>query len=46
MNNSNYMSDMNRFQDIGTFQPKKLLMRSHVTRNAFDDPRSSTVFCT
>ena len=31
---------MNRFQDIGTFVPKKLLMHSHVTRNALNDPKS------
>ena len=38
MNNSNYMSNRNRFKDIGTFLLKKSLMRSHVTRNALDDP--------
>ena len=40
MNNSNYMSNSNSFKDIGTFLSKKLLMRSQVTRNAFDDPRA------
>ena len=40
MNNSNYMSNSNRFKDIGTFLSKKLLMRSHVTRNALDDTRA------
>ena len=40
MNNSNYMSNSNRFKDIGTFLSKKLLMRRHVTRNALDDPRA------
>ena len=44
MNNSNYMSNSNRFKDIGTFL-SKMLMRSHVTRNALDDPESSAVFC-
>ena len=39
MNNSNYMSNRNRFKDIGTFLSKKSLMSSHVTRNALDDPR-------
>ena len=34
------MSNSNRFKDIGTFLSKKLLMRSHVTRNALDDPKS------
>ena len=34
------MSNSNRFKDIGTFLSKKLLMRSQVTRNAFDDPKS------
>ena len=46
MNNSNYMSNRNRFKDIGTFLLKKSLMRSHVTRNALDDPKSSALFCT
>ena len=45
MNNSNYMSNRNRFKDIGTFLLKKSLMRRHVTRNALDDPKSSAVFC-
>ena len=40
MNNSNYMSNRNRFKDIGTFLSKKLLMRSRVTRNALDDPKN------
>ena len=40
MNNSNYMSNRNRFKDIGTFLSKKSLMCSHVTRNALDDPKS------
>ena len=31
MNNSNYMSNMNRFKDIGTFLFKKSVMHSHVT---------------
>ena len=44
MNNSNYMSNRNRFKDIGTFLSKKSLMSSHVTRNALDDPKSSAVF--
>ena len=30
----------NRFEDIGTFLSKKLLMRSHLTRNALDDLRA------
>ena len=34
------MSNSNRFKDIGTFLSKKLLMRSHMTRNALDDPKS------
>ena len=38
MNNSNYMSNKNRFKDIGTFLFKTSLMPSHVTRNALDDP--------
>ena len=37
MNNSNYMSNSNRFKDIGTFLSKN---HSHVTRNALDDPRA------
>ena len=41
MNNNNYMSNSNRFKDIGTFLSKKSLMRSHVTRNSLDDPKSS-----
>ena len=45
MNNSNYMSNRNRFKDIGTFLSKKSLKRSHVTRNALDDPKSSAMFC-
>ena len=45
MNNSNYMSNGNRFKDIGTFLSKKLLMRSHVTGNALDDLKSTAVFC-
>ena len=45
MNNSNYMSNRNRFKDIGTFPLKKSLMRRHVTRNALDDPKSSAMFC-
>ena len=44
INNSNYMSNSKLFKDIGTFLWKKL-MRSHVTRNALDDPKSSAVFC-
>ena len=43
MNNSNYMSNRNRFKDIGTFLLKKSLMHSHVTRNALDDPKSSAL---
>ena len=39
------MSNSNRFKDIGTFLSIKSLMRSHVTRNALDDPESSAVFC-
>ena len=46
MNNSNYMSNRNRFKDIGTFLSKKSLMRSHVTRNTLDDPKNSEMFCT
>ena len=46
MNNSNYMSNRNRFKDIGTFRLKKSLMRRHVTRNALDDPKISAIFCT
>ena len=34
------MSNSNRVKDIGTFLSKKLLMCSHVTRNALDDPKS------
>ena len=45
MNNSNYMSNRNRFKDIGTFLLKKSLMRRHVTRNALDDPKISAMFC-
>ena len=45
MNNSNYMSNWNRFKDIGTFLSKKSLMGSNVTRNALDDPKNSAVFC-
>ena len=40
INNSNFVSNSNRPKDIGTFLSKKLLMRSHVTRNALDDPKS------
>ena len=39
MINSNFMSSRNHFKDIGTFLSKKLLMASHVTRNALDDPQ-------
>ena len=39
MDNSNYMSNRNRFKDIGTFLSKKSLMSSHMTRNAPDDPK-------
>ena len=39
MNYSNYMSNRNHFKDTGSFQSKKLLMPSHVTRNALDDPK-------
>ena len=45
MNNSKYMSNINRFKDIGTFLWRKSLKRSHVTRNALDDPKSSAMFC-
>ena len=45
MNNSNYMSNSNRFKDIGTFLSKKSFMRSHLTRNVLDDPKGSAVFC-
>ena len=45
MNNSNYMSNSNRFKDIDTFLSKKSLIHSHVTRNALDDPKSSVMFC-
>ena len=45
MNNCNYMSNSNRFKDIGTFLSKKSLMSCHVTRNALDDPESRAVFC-
>ena len=45
MNNSNYMSNRNRFKDIGTFLLKKSFMPSHVTRNALDDPKSHEMFC-
>ena len=45
MNNSNYMSNSNRFKDIGTFLSKKSLMRSHMTRNALDDPKIMTEQC-
>ena len=45
MNNSDYMSNRNRFKDIGTFLLKKSLMRSHVTRNALDDPKNIAIFC-
>ena len=41
MNYSNYMSNRNRFKDIGTFLSKKSLMSSHMTRNALDDPKGS-----
>ena len=44
MNNSNYMSNRNHFKDIGTFLSKKLLMASHMTRNALDDPKISKKF--
>ena len=46
MNNSNYMSNRNHFKDIGTFLSKELLIPSHVTRNALDDPKNSEMFCT
>ena len=45
MTNSNYMSNRIRFKDIRTFLLKKLLMRSHVTRNALDDPKCIAMFC-
>ena len=38
------MSNSKLFKDIGTLLSKKL-MRSHVTRNALDDPKSSAMFC-
>ena len=44
MNNSNYMSNRNHFKDIGTFLSKKLLMPSHVIRNALDDLKNSEIF--
>ena len=37
MDNSNYMYNRNHSKDIGTFLSKKLLMPSHVIRNALDD---------
>ena len=47
MNNSNYMSNTATVSNIlALFYKKKCLMRSHVTRNALDDPKSSAVFCT
>ena len=46
MNNSNYMSNRNRFKDIGTFLSKKLLIPSHATRNALVDPKNNEMFCT
>ena len=39
MNNSNYMSNRNHYKDIGTCLSQIPLMRSHVTRNALDDPK-------
>ena len=39
------MSNSKLFKDIGTLLSKKMLMRSHVTRNALDDPKSSAMFC-
>ena len=45
MNNSNNMSNRIRVKDIGTFSIKKSLLRSHVTINALDDPKSSATFC-
>ena len=41
MNNRNYMSNRNRFKDIGTFYQKKSFMPRHVTRNASDDSKNS-----
>ena len=38
MNNSYYMSNRNRYKDIGTCLSQIPLMHSHVTRNALDDP--------
>ena len=46
MNNSNYMSVGNHFKDTGTFLSKKLLMPSHVIRNALDDLKNREMFCT
>ena len=45
MINSNYMSNRNRFKDIGTFLSKKLLMPSHTVINALDDLKNSEMFC-
>ena len=36
MNNSNYMSNSNRFKDIGTFLSKKVNVQSR-DQNALDD---------
>ena len=46
MNTSDYMSNSNRYKDIGTCLSQIPLMRSHVTRNALDDPKKSEMFCT
>ena len=45
MNNSNYMSNSSCFTDIGTFLLKKLLIPSHMTRNALNDLKNSEMFC-
>ena len=45
MNNSNYMSNSSRFTDIGTFLQKKLLIPSHMTRNALNYLKNSEMFC-
>ena len=37
------MSNSKLFKDIGDFLVKKSLLRSHVTRNALDDPKSSAM---
>ena len=46
MNNSNYMSNRNHFKDLALFYQKKMLMASHMIRNALDDLKNSEMFCT